>query len=108
MQGGLSVAGIAGGFDAIVCHNWAPVTIWSYQLDRSLFGPGPAGFHLTNVVIHACDSALLYVAVRRMTAAPFESFVATILFAVHPLRVESVAWISERKDVLSVLFLSLL
>ena len=108
VQGGLSVAGIAGGFDAIVCHNWAPVTIWSYQLDRSLFGPGPAGFHLTNVVIHACDSALLYVAVRRMTAAPFESFVATILFAVHPLRVESVAWISERKDVLSVLFLSLL
>jgi len=108
VQGGLSVAGIVGAFDAVVCHNWAPVTIWSYQLDRSLFGPGPAGFHFTNVVVHACASAVIYLAVRRMTAAPFESLVATVLFAVHPLRVESVAWVSERKDVLSGLCLGLL
>ena len=105
--GGLTAAGVRRACTDVVFCNWAPLTIISYQLDVSLFGREPWGFHLTNVLVHAASSALLYLALFRLTGCPLRSAAAAILFAVHPLRVESVAWIAQRKDVLSVLFLVL-
>ena len=90
----------------VTFHNWAPLTTLSYLVDTSLFGTQPWGYHLTNVLIHAATSGLLFVALTRMTGSPWRSLAATLLFALHPLRVESVAWIAERKDVLSLFFLA--
>lgn len=107
VRAGLSRATAAQAVDSIVCHHWAPLTILSYQLDMSLFGLSPAGFHLTNVLLHSLSAVVLCAAVTRMTGDPARSAAATAFFALHPLRVESVAWISERKDVLAVLWLGL-
>ncbi len=84
--------------------NWHPLTWISHMLDTTLFGPGPGGRHLTNVAFHAVNSALLLRVLHAMTGAFWPAAVVAALFAVHPLRVESVAWISERKDVLAVFF----
>ena len=92
--------------DVIFC-NWAPLTILSYQLDATLFGNVPWGFHLTSVLLHATSVALLGVCLCRMTGAVLPSVAVALVFGLHPLRVESVAWIAERKDVLSVFFLVL-
>jgi len=105
--GGLTAEGVRGAFTSVVFHNWAPLTILSYQLDTTLFGRDPWGFHLTNVVIHAVSAGLLASVLLRMTGRMAASLLAATLFAIHPLRVESVVWISERKDVLCVLFLML-
>ena len=104
---GLTGSGIRRAFTDVVFHNWAPLTILSYQLDASVYGRHPWGFHLTNAIIHAMSAGLLYLVLVRMTSAPERSMSAAALWAVHPLRVESVAWIAERKDVLSVFFLML-
>ena len=104
--GGLSFSGIRHACTDVVFHNWAPLTILSLQLDTSLFGTAPWGYHLTNILIHAAAAGVLYLALARMTGAAGRSAAATLLFAVHPLRVESVAWIAERKDVLSVFFVA--
>ena len=105
--GGLTLRGVKYAFTQEVVGNWAPLTILSYQLDATLFGPAPLGFHVTNVVLYSAAVALLWIALARMTGCPGRSAAATILFAIHPLRVESVAWVSERKDVLSLVFLAL-
>jgi len=105
--GGLTSEGVRRGLTGVFVGNWAPLTILSYQFDATVFGPRPWGFHLTNIVLHALAVALLYVALLRMTGAAGRSAAASLLFAIHPLRVESVAWVSERKDVLCVLFLML-
>jgi len=105
--GGLSPSSVRGAWTDVVFCNWAPLTILSYQLDVSLFGKEPWGFHLTSILIHAAAAALLSLALFRLTRCPVRSASAAILFAVHPMRVESVAWIAERKDVLSVFFLML-
>lgn len=105
--GGLSPTGVWRACTEVVFFNWAPLTILSYQLDASLFGTGPWGFHFTNIVLHAIAAALLDLALVRLTGAAGRSAAAALLFALHPLRVESVAWIAERKDVLSVMFLML-
>lgn len=104
--GGLTAAGVRRAMTDVVLCNWAPLTILSYQMDASLFGTQPWGFHLTNVVIHAVAAGLLCVAFTRMTGRWTASCVAIALWAIHPLRVESVAWVAERKDVLSVAFLA--
>lgn len=104
---GLTGDGIRRAWTDVVFFNWAPLTILSYQLDASVFGREPWGFHLTNVVVHAISTGLLYLVLLRMTGAAGRSAAATVLWAVHPLRVESVVWIAERKDVLSVFFLML-
>ena len=83
---------------------WHPLTWLSLMLDDALFGPGPQGFHLTNILLHAVNVVLLFQCLARWTGAVGCSLMVAALFAVHPLRVESVAWISERKDVLSTLF----
>jgi hypothetical protein len=102
--GGLSPAGVFDAVSQTVFDFWAPLTILSYQFDASVFGKAPWGFHLTNVLLHAASVACLFLVLARMTGCPGRSAVATLLFAVHPLRVESVAWVAERKDVLSLLF----
>jgi tetratricopeptide (TPR) repeat protein len=84
--------------------NWHPVTWLSHALDVELFGLEPAGHHRTSLLIHMHSAMLLFLVLRRMTGSVWSSAAVAAVFAVHPLRVESVAWVSERKDVLSVLF----
>jgi len=86
--------------------NWHPLTTLSFMLDAELFGDWWGGYHIHNVVLHAAASVFLFAALTRLTGAMGRSLVAAAVFAIHPLRVESVAWITERKDVLSGLFLS--
>jgi tetratricopeptide (TPR) repeat protein len=105
VQNGLTVDGIRWAFSTTQSGNWHPLTWLTLQLDSTLFGTGrPAGYHLTNVLLHAANSALLFLVFARMTQAPWRSALVAALFAFHPLHVESVAWVSERKDVLSTLF----
>ena len=87
-----------------VAANWHPLTVLSHMLDCQLFGLKPWGHHLTNVLLHALNAALVFVLLRQMTGATWRSLLVAALFAVHPLRVESVAWVAERKDVLSGFF----
>ncbi|HTY89442.1 MAG TPA: tetratricopeptide repeat protein [Candidatus Acidoferrum sp.] len=87
-----------------VAANWHPLTQWSLMLDHSLGGLNPWGFHFTNVLLHALNSILVFLVLHRLTGTLWRSFVVAALFGLHPLRVESVAWISERKDVLCGLF----
>jgi tetratricopeptide (TPR) repeat protein len=84
--------------------NWHPLTWMSHALDCQLYGLNPGGHHATSVLLHAVNSMLLFLLLRRMTRAFWRSAMVAALFAWHPLHVESVAWISERKDVLSCLF----
>ena len=91
-------------FSNVQSSNWHPLTWLSHMLDVELYGLSPAGHHATNLILHALSSALLFFALRSLTDATWRSAAAAALWAWHPLRVESVAWISERKDVLSGLF----
>jgi len=84
--------------------NWHPLTWLSLMLDAQLFGPGPAGPHLTNVILHAVNSVLLFLVLRRLTGALWPSALVAAVFAIHPLRVESVVWATERRDVLMGFF----
>jgi tetratricopeptide (TPR) repeat protein len=86
---------------------WMPLTTLTFIADHSLFGLHPGGYHITNLVFHCMNTLLLFFVIVRMTGAPGPCFFAAALFGVHPLHVESVAWISERKDVLSVFFFML-
>ena len=101
---GLTARGIAWAFTTGYESNWHPVTWLSHMTDVTLFGLDPAGPHLVNLALHAASVALLFLALRRMTAPPWPSAAVAALFALHPLHVESVAWVAERKDVLSGLF----
>ena len=74
------------------------------MLDCQMFGLKPWGHHLTNVLLHAFNAALVFVLLQQMTGATWRSLLVAALFAVHPLRVESVAWVAERKDVLGGCF----
>jgi tetratricopeptide (TPR) repeat protein len=84
--------------------NWIPLTTLSLQIDYALFGLNPGAFHITNLVLHSLSSVVLFLALQRMTRATWRSAFVAAVFAVHPLHVESVAWISERKDTLAGLF----
>lgn len=86
--------------------NWHPLTTLSFMLDAELFGDWWGGYHLHNAVLHAAAAGCLFAALTRLTGAMGRSLLATAAFAIHPLRAESVAWITERKDVLSGLFLA--
>ncbi len=83
---------------------WQPITSLSYMLDYQLYGLNPKGFHLTNLFFHMANSLLLFLVFFRMTGAIWQSAFVASMFAFHPLNVESVAWVSERKNVLSTLF----
>ena len=84
--------------------NWHPLTWGSHLLDVTLYGLNPHGHHATSVAWHAVNAALAFLAMRRLTGALWTSAFFAALFAWHPLRLESVAWVSERKDVLSGFF----
>jgi tetratricopeptide (TPR) repeat protein len=84
--------------------NWHPITWLSHMTDVRFYGLSPRGHHLTNVAIHTVSSVLLLLLLFRLTGAPWQSSFVAFLFALHPLHVESVAWVAERKDVLSALF----
>jgi tetratricopeptide (TPR) repeat protein len=84
--------------------NWHPLTWLSHALDWEIFGPAAWGHHLTNILLHAINTLLCFLALKRLTNGFWESFVVALLFGLHPLRVESVAWVAERKDVLSGFF----
>lgn len=104
VNGGLRVEAIGDAFTQTREANWHPLTWLSHMLDCELFGLDPGGHHLMNVTLHALNAVLLLLALRALTGSLWRSALVAALFAVHPLRVESVAWISERKDVLSGTF----
>ena len=104
VNNGLTWDGIRWAFTSLGCSNWVPLTWLSHMMDFEFYGANPARHHATNIFFHAASAVLLFLSLKKMTGALWPSLVATILFALHPLRVESVTWISERKDVLSVFF----
>jgi Flp pilus assembly protein TadD len=110
VRAGLNWRGVAWAFTHIHSHNWHPLTTMSHMLDCQLFGLKPGAHHFVNVLLHSATAVLLFFLLEQITGSPSRTgtiwssaFVAAV-FAIHPLRVESVAWISERKDVLSGLF----
>jgi protein O-mannosyl-transferase len=104
---GLTLHGMALAFNARGEENWIPLTTLSHILDCQLYGLKAGAHHLTNVLLHAASSVLLFLIFYRMTRALWRSAFVAALFAIHPLGVESVAWIAERKDVLSGVFFML-
>ena len=104
---GLSLSGIAWAFTHIHSMNWHPLTTISHMLDCQLYGLKAGWHHSTNVLLHSIATLLLFLALQQMTRAPRRSAFVAAVFAIHPLRVESVAWIAERKDVLSGVFFML-
>ncbi len=101
---GLSLRNALWAFTHVAASNWHPVTWLSHMLDCDLFGVKPPGHHLTSLLLHAANAALLFILLTQLTEAMAPSAMVAAIFALHPLRVESVVWISERKDVLSGLF----
>jgi protein O-mannosyl-transferase len=101
---GFSWSGIEWAFTTGYASNWFPLTWLSHMLDFQLFGMDAGWHHLTNVLIHAASSVLLFALLKRMTGRAWESAFVAFVFALHPLHVESVAWVSERKDVLFAFF----
>lgn len=104
VQNGLSLDNIRWAFANQVADNWHPLTVLSHMLVCQFCRLNPAGHHLANVVLHAANAALVFLLLRQLTGCRWKSFLVAALFAVHPLRVESVAWVAERKDVLSGFF----
>ena len=101
---GLSWNAARWAFTTFHAGNWHPLAWVSHMLDWQLYGAKAWGHHLTNVLLHAANTVLLFLALRRMTGAVWRSALVAALFGLHPLHVESVAWVAERKDVLSAFF----
>ncbi len=107
VQSGLSAESISKAFSSDLAKysgHWHPLTWLSLMLDHSLFGLNPTGYHLVNLLFHVLNTIFLFLVLRRMTKALWPSAFVAALFAIHPLHVESVAWVVERKDVLSTFF----
>lgn len=104
VQHGLTWPGVKWAFTTTTSCNWHPITWLSLMLDRQLFGPNPEGYHLTGILFHSLNVALVFGLLWRLTGATWRSMWVAAFFAVHPLHVESVAWVAERKDVLSAFF----
>jgi len=102
--GGLTWENVRWAFGTGMDGNWIPLTWLSYMLDMEWSGPTATGLHLTNILLHAANTVLVFLLFRRLTGAHWPSAVLAGLFGWHPLHVESVAWVTERKDVLSTLF----
>jgi hypothetical protein len=102
--GGLTWANVVWAFQSGDAANWHPLTWISHMVDCQLFGLNPAGHHLTNLLFHIANTLLLFLLLENLTGAIWRSFFVAALFAWHPLHVESVAWASERKDVLGAFF----
>ena len=104
VRAGLTLEGVRWAFTTGTAANWHPLTWLSHMLDVSLFGVSPGPHHLVNVGLHVMSTLLLFLVLNRMTASPWRSGFVAAVFALHPLHVESVAWVAERKDVLSACF----
>jgi protein O-mannosyl-transferase len=104
VKGGLTWVDFCWALTNPIIGNWHPLTMWSYMLDEEFYGLNPGGFHLTNIIVHAVDTVLVFLVFFRLTGARGRSWVVAALFGLHPLHVESVAWVAERKDVLSAFF----
>jgi protein O-mannosyl-transferase len=104
VQSGLTWKSFIWAITATEKSNWHPLTWMSHQVDFQLYGMSPAGHHATSVVLHVINVVLLFLALSLATRAPVQSFIVAVLFAIHPLDVESVVWIAERKNVLSTAF----
>jgi hypothetical protein len=104
---GLTPEGMRWAFTTLYASNWHPLTWLSHMLDVQLFGMNPAGHHGVNLLLHLANSLLLLLALARMTGALRPSLLVALLFALHPLHVESVAYVAERKDLLSTFFFML-
>lgn len=107
VQSGITLRTVQWAFTTTAEANWHPLTWLSHAIDCQLFGLDPRYHHLMSLLLHLMGSIVLFLAMERLTASRWESAFVAIIFAVHPLHVESVAWIAERKDVLSGLFFSL-
>ena len=107
VRSGLTLDGIVTAFTTRLHGLWIPLTRISLMLDHSLWGLDPAGFHLTNLLLHVANTVLVFLALRLATGAQWRSAFVAALFALHPLHVESVAWVTERKDVLCTFFMML-
>jgi len=104
---GITLENIAWAFTHVHAANWHPLTTLSHMLDCQFYGLWAGGHHLSNVLLHAVAAVLLFLVLREMTGALWRSAFVAAVFAIHPLRVESVAWVAERKDVLSGVFFML-
>ncbi len=104
VQGGLSLQSLRWAFSTGYASNWHPLTWLSHMADCQVFGLQPRGHHLTNLLFHAVNTLLLFGILQRMTGALWRSMMVAALFALHPAHVESVAWVAERKDLLSTFF----
>lgn len=102
--GGLTRANVRWACTTLYAHNWHPLTWLSLQFDAQLFGNSPEAYHRTSLVLHLLNVLLLFLALEKLTQRLWRSALVAALFAIHPLHVESVAWVSERKDVLSGCF----
>jgi hypothetical protein len=104
VQNGLTLKNLKWAFSNPVASNWHPLTVLSHMLDGQLFGLKPWGHHLTSVLLHVLNTILVFGLLHRLTGALWRSALVAALFGLHPLHVESVAWVAERKDVLSTFF----
>lgn len=104
VEQGLTRAGVKWAFTTFEVANWHPLTWLSHMLDCTLFGLKPAGHHFTSALLHTLNVVLLFLFFQRITGKQFRSFMVALLFAVHPLNVESVAWVAERKNLLCTTF----
>lgn len=107
VKAGLTASNVVWAFTTITASNWHPLTWLSHMVDVEIFGLNAGGHHITSIIIHAASTLLLFLILAKITAGPWQSFFVAALFGLHPLHVESVAWVAERKDVLSC-FLGLL
>ncbi|MGO8835917.1 MAG: hypothetical protein ACLQAH_10505 [Limisphaerales bacterium] len=104
IQQGLTLSNAGWAFGAVVNANWHPITCLSHMLDCQLFGLNAGAHHLVNLGFHIANTLLIFLVLRLMTRETWPSAMVAALFALHPLHVESVAWVSERRDVLSTFF----
>ena len=97
VRAGLTWSGVMWAFQSGYANNWHPLTWLSLMFDAQVSGPGAAGPHLTNVILHAGNAVLLFFLLRRITGARWRSAAVAAVFAIHPLHVESVAWVSDAR-----------
>jgi len=107
LKNGLSIKNIFWAFSNYTTTLWIPATWISFFLDYEIYGMNPGGYHVTNVILHICNTVILFVILYQITQKRWQSFFVAALFSCHPIHVESIAWITERKDVLSTFFLML-
>lgn len=104
VQAGLTWTGVRWAFTTGYFGNWHPLTWLSHMLDCQLYGLAPTGHHATSLLLHAINAVLLLLLLHKLSGSIWRSSAVAALFALHPLRLESVAWVAERKDVLSAFF----